>query len=126
MINPRALIIEDDKDVAELYRHVLESLGFETETIRTGEAASARLTIIVPAVVLLDLLLPPHISGADILHQIRADKRLTETRVIVVTGHPELAETVGDEADVVLIKPVDVAQLSELVAHLHPCDRSAP
>ena len=124
MINPRALIVEDDKDVSELYRHVLESLGFETEVIRTGEAASARLTAIVPAVVLLDLLLPPHISGADILHQIRADKRLTETRVIVVTGHPELAETVGDEADAVLIKPVDVAQLSELITHLHPRDKS--
>jgi CheY-like chemotaxis protein len=126
MINPRALIVEDDKDVSELYRHVLESLGFETEVIRTGEAALARLTAIVPAVVVLDLLLPPHISGADILHQIRADKRLTETRVIVVTGHPELAETVSDEADAVLIKPVDVAQLSELITHLHPRDRSDP
>jgi CheY-like chemotaxis protein len=124
MINPRALIVEDDKDVSELYRHVLESLGFETEVIRTGEAALARLTAIVPAVVVLDLLLPPHISGADILHQIRADKRLTETRVIVVTGHPELAETVGDEADVVLIKPVDVAQLSELITRLYPRDTS--
>jgi CheY-like chemotaxis protein len=124
MVNPHSLVIEDDRDVAELYRHVLESLGFETEVIRSGEAALARLAAIVPAVVLLDLLLPPHISGTDILHQIRADKRLTETRVIVVTGHPELAETVSDEADAVLVKPVDVSQLSDLIAHLHPRDRS--
>jgi hypothetical protein len=44
--------------------------------------------------------------------------------VIVVTGHPELAETVRDEADVVLIKPVDVDQLSDLIVRLHPRDRS--
>ena len=124
MIHPHALIIEDDKDAAELYRHVLEPLGFETEIIRTGEAASARLTDVVPTVVLLDLHLPDRISGTDILHQIRADKRLTETRVIVVSGHPELAETVGDEADVVLIKPVDVSTLSDLITRLQPDDRN--
>jgi CheY-like chemotaxis protein len=71
-------------------------------------------------VVLLDLHLPPYISGSDVLHQIRADKQLIETRVIVVTGHPELAETIGDEADAVLIKPVDVGLLSDLIARLHP------
>ncbi len=124
MINPRALIIEDDKDVSELYRHVLESHGFETEVIRTGEAASARLTAIVPAVVVLDLHLPARLSGTDVLHQIRADQRLAETRVIVVTGHPELAETVGAEADAVLIKPVDVSQLGDLIAHLRPGGKS--
>ena len=124
MINPRALAIEDDKDIAELYGRVLESLGFETEILRTGEAALARLAVIVPVVVLLDLNLPPHISGRDVLHQIRADKRLAETRVIVVTGHPELAEAIGDEADAVLIKPVDVSLLSDLIARLHPRDRS--
>jgi CheY-like chemotaxis protein len=120
MTNRRALVIEDDKDIAELYGRVLESLGFETEIIRRGEAASARLTAVVPAVVLLDLHLPSHISGSDILHQIRADKRLIETRVIVITGHPELAETIRDEADMVLNKPVDVGQLSDLISRLYP------
>jgi DNA-binding response OmpR family regulator len=124
MINPRALAIEDDRDIAELYGRVLESLGFETEILHTGEAALARLAVIAPAMVLLDLNLPPHISGSDVLHQIRADKRLAETRVIVVTGHPELAEAIGDEADAVLIKPVDVSLLSDLIARLHPRDRS--
>jgi len=120
MANPRALVVEDDKDISELYGRVLESLGFETEIIRSGEAASARLTVVVPAVVLLDLLLPPHVSGSDILHQIRADKRMTGTRVVVITGHPELAEAIRDEADVVLNKPVDVEQLSDLISRLHP------
>jgi len=119
-----ALIVEDDRDVAALYRHVVESLGFEAEVLRSGEAASARLEMIVPAVVVLDMHLPVHISGSDLLHQIRTDKRLTRTRVIVVTGHAELAETIRDEADAVLIKPVDISQLSDLIAHLLPRDRA--
>ena len=123
MADPRALVVEDDKDISELYGRVLESLGFETEIIRRGETASARLTVVVPAVVLLDLHLPGHVSGTDILRQIRADKRMTQTRVIIITGHPELAEAIRDEADVVLNKPVDVEQLSDLITRLRPRDR---
>jgi DNA-binding response OmpR family regulator len=118
MNNPRALIVEDDKDVAELYSRVLATLGFETETTRTGEAALGRLAVIAPEVVLLDLSLPSHVSGKDIVQQIRADKRLIETRVIVITGHPDLADTVRDEADAVFFKPVDISQLSDTIARL--------
>ena len=124
MVKPRALAIEDDKAIAELYRHVLESLGFETEIIRTGEAALVRLATAVPAVVLLDLNLISRVSGNDILHRIRADRRLTGTRVVVITGYPVLADSVRDKADAVLIKPVDVKELSELIERLYPRDRS--
>jgi len=37
--NPSALIIHEDKEVAEPYARVLESLGFATEILQTGEAA---------------------------------------------------------------------------------------
>src|SRR5512136_2550664 len=124
MAKPRALAIEDDKEIAELYRRVLEPLGFETEIIRTGEAALVRLATSTPAVVLLDLNLVSRVSGSDILHRIRADRRLTGTRVVVITGYPVLADTVRDRADAVLIKPVDVKELSDLIGRLYPRDRS--
>ena len=114
------LIVEDDRDVAELYGRVLESSGFTTEIVRTGEAALARLSVSVPDVVVLDLSLPPHVSGTDVLNKIRADQRLAETRVVVVTGHPDLADTVRDSADLVLLKPVEVNQLIDLVTRLRP------
>ncbi|HET7087374.1 MAG TPA: response regulator, partial [Anaerolineae bacterium] len=70
--------------------------------------------------VVLDLKLLPHVSGTDVLLRIRADPRLAETRVIVVTGHPDLADAVRDRADLVLLKPVDVNQLSDFVLRLRP------
>ena len=124
MANPHALAIEDDKEIADFYGRVLESFGFEAEIIRNGEAALARLAAVVPSLVLLDLNLPSRVSGSDILHQIRADPRLTETRVIVITGHAELAETVRDEADLVFIKPVDIGDLGDLIARLQPRGKS--
>ncbi len=118
MIKSRALIVEDDKDVAELYSHLLDSLGFENEVIRTGAAALERLADTTPSLVLLDLNLPPRVSGAEVLRHIRAEPRLKGTCVIVVTGHPELAETVRGECEQVLIKPVDLDRLTDLVKHL--------
>ncbi len=120
--NPVILVIEDDKDIAELYNHALEASGFEAEITRTGEAALERLAAIVPDVVLLDLKLSLHISGADVLLHIRSDQRLTKTRVIVVTGHPDLAETVKAMADLILIKPIDVSQLSNIVTQFRQSD----
>lgn len=120
MNNPSALIIDDDKEVAEPYARVLESLGFATETLQTGEAALSWLAVRMPDLVVLDLHLPSHVSGTEILKHIRVDQRSTETRVIVITGHPDLADSVRDRADLVLLKPVDVSQLRELTARLYP------
>ncbi len=124
MNNPLALIIEDEQDVAMLSSHVLKSLGFETEIIGVGDKALARLAVTAPDVVLLDLHLPHGVSGIDILHRIRADERLKATRVIIVTGQPHMAETLRDEADLVLLKPFSIDQLSDLVARLRPDDTS--
>jgi hypothetical protein len=45
---------------------------------------------------------------------------LAAVRVIVVTGHPELADTIREQADLVLLKPVDVNQISDFVTRLRP------
>ena len=44
--------------------------------------------------------------------------------VVVITGYPVLADTVRDKAGAVLIKPVDVKELSDLITRLYPRDRS--
>lgn len=118
MTKPLILIIEDDKDIAELYLHLLESSKADIEIIRTGEDAMARLAATVPNIVLLDLKLFPHLSGTDILLHIRAEHRLATTRVIVLTGHPSMVEPVKDYADWILIKPIEIGELQDIVARL--------
>jgi len=71
----------------------------------------------VPQIVVLDLNLPG-ISGADILAHIRADKRLSKTHVILATADERQAETLTDDADIVLLKPVSPTQLRELALRI--------
>jgi two-component system response regulator BaeR len=119
MNQPLAFIIEDDQKLATIFTEALHAAQYSTESILSGEKAVARLTETTPDLVVLDLHLP-EVSGKDILHKIRADSRLQSTRVILATADPIVAETLREEADVVLIKPVSYSQLRDLAMRLRP------
>ncbi len=115
--NPLALIIEDGEDLAMIFAGALQEAQFEIETISDGQMALDRLAEVTPAVVVLDLHLP-NVPGKDILRQIRADERLSETRVILATADPLTARELQAEANLVLLKPVSFDQLSILASRL--------
>jgi len=114
-----ALIIEDDRDLALIFAQALQAAGFATGIVRDGDDALARLAVVTPDIVVLDLHLP-RISGADILREIRADERLAQTRVIVATADPRMADMLQDQPDLVLLKPISFSQLRDLAARLAP------
>jgi two-component system, cell cycle response regulator DivK len=113
-----ALIIEDDEDLSTIFSEALSAAGFETEIVRDGGIAQARLNEVMPTVIILDMHLP-HVSGADLLKQIRADARLAQARIVVTTADARMGEAVREESDFVLIKPISFTQLRELTARLH-------
>jgi diguanylate cyclase (GGDEF)-like protein len=120
---PLAMVIEDERDIAELYKAVLDLVGFRTELFANGIDAKRRLKTVEPDIILLDLQLAPvpGVSGTEILTWIRSSERFAATKVMVITAHAHLIEDLqaqGD-ADLVLLKPVSVAQLRHLVTRLH-------
>ncbi len=128
MDKPFALIVEDDRDIAALFRHVLDVAGYQTEIVMHGGEAVERLQSLSPDIVLLDLSLPG-VPGSVILEDMRADERLKEIPVVVITAHSHIADTLPVEPDLVLLKPVNLEQLSNLVQRLrHPAKsmRQAP
>ncbi len=117
MEKPFALIVEDDRDIAALFRHVLDIAGYRTEISMHGRDAVERLRLERPDIVLLDLGLPG-IPGPKILERMRAEERLRDVPVIVVTAHSHLADSLPVEPDLVLLKPVNLSQLNGLVQRL--------
>ena len=124
MIQPLALIIEDDQGLATIFAQALKTSEFETEVISAGDIALARLAEVIPAIVVLDLHLPG-VSGKNILKYIRSDDRLADTRVMVATADPHMADSLEDEPDLVLVKPISFIQLRDLAARLRPPDITA-
>lgn len=114
MSNPLALIIEDDMKLAELFAIALRQAEYEPQIANDGANAIGQLATTVPTMVLLDLHVP-YLSGRDILYKIKADPRLTNTRVILTTADPLSAEELQDKVDLVLIKPIGFTQLRDMV-----------
>ena len=117
MDKPFVLIVEDERDIAALFRHVMDLAGYRTEIAANGSLALERLSHSEPDVVLLDLTLP-EVSGVEVLKNMRADERLRRTPVVVITAHYELAGNLEVEPDLVMLKPVSAAQLTSLVQRL--------
>lgn len=118
MEKPLALIVEDDPEIAALYRHVLDMAGYQTEIAFHGQVAVERLNRSQPDIVILDLNLPG-ISGNEILELIRAEDRLNHTKVIVVTAYAHIAESLSAEPDLILFKPISIEQFSDLIERFH-------
>jgi DNA-binding response OmpR family regulator len=108
-----AVVIEDDLDLAEIFSEALQAAGFQVETINHGETALSRLKEIVPTIVILDLHLPG-VDGRQILKAIRADDRLTSTRVVIASADAAMAGNL--QADLVLLKPISFSQLRDLTS----------
>ena len=112
-----AFIIEDDVDLSTIFADALESVGYEVERIKDGLMAQQRLKEETPNLILLDMHLP-HISGGDLLTEIRKDERFSNTNVILTTADARMAEAYEPLADFVMVKPISFVQLRDLTARL--------
>jgi DNA-binding response OmpR family regulator len=116
MPTPVVFVVEDDPKLTKIITFALQE-NFEIETCADGSLAVERLKQIVPDIVILDLNLPG-VSGRQVLEGIRADARLANTRVILTTADERQAETLNNEADLILLKQVSPTQLREMALRM--------
>ena len=119
---PFALIVEDERDIVALFRHVLDLAGYRTEIVLDGKAAMEHLSKTTPDIVLLDLGLPG-LSGTEILVRMHADERLKKIPVVVITALPHAAQALPVTPQLVLIKPVNIEQMTTLIRRICPTEQ---
>ena len=116
----RALIVEDDSNIAELLRLYLGKDGFEVMIAPDGGKAESMFDLFTPDVVLLDIMLPDE-DGLEILGKLRANKNTAAIPVIMVTAKTsELDKVKGLDlgADDYITKPFGVMELISRVKAL--------
>lgn len=119
MASPYALVVEDDPQVAGLFRIALQDAGYQTEVLDNGHKAQVSLMFTAPDLILLDLHLPA-LDGGVLLRQIRSQDRLAHTRVMLVTGDPAGAQRFAGQVDSTLYKPVGYDQVHQVARELMP------
>jgi len=81
----KILLIEDDPLLIDIYTTKLKSSDFEVEVEDDGARVVAQIEKIKPDLVVLDIVLP-HMDGWDILRQIRGNKLIRNTKVMILSN----------------------------------------
>jgi signal transduction histidine kinase/DNA-binding LacI/PurR family transcriptional regulator/AraC-like DNA-binding protein/CheY-like chemotaxis protein len=81
------LIVDDDPEVRRAHQALVEEdlPGYAARVAENGESALAMMENETPALVLLDLVMPG-LSGAEVLDRMRADPRLRQVPVVILSS----------------------------------------
>lgn len=108
------VVVEDEDDLRECLREVLEDAGYAVRTAADGREGLSRIAEAPrPCVVVLDLVMPV-MSGNELWATMQADPALADVPVLVSTSDPARAP----RGVRVLRKPYDVARILDAVAAL--------
>jgi DNA-binding response OmpR family regulator len=82
------LLIEDDRQVLDMYQLRLERDGYRVHTAGDGEHGLAIAREIVPAIIFLDIRLPK-VDGFEVLARLRADDATRHIPVVILSNYGE-------------------------------------
>ena len=112
------LVVEDDRDSAEVTCDVVEWLGYRSVVAHRGMDAIRLARELGPEIVLLDLGLPDA-RGSDVARALRD----MGARIVAITGFSEperLAAAYAAGVGEVVIKPLTIAGLRDALGRARP------
>lgn len=115
----RVLAIEDNRDFAQLFRHMLEVMGCELDIMSDARSGLARAHEILPKLIFCDIGLPGDMDGLAFARAARADPALAHIPLVAVSGYNSPADVQRAlEAGFNRLcgKPVKFADISEVLA----------
>ncbi|MCD6048775.1 MAG: chemotaxis protein CheY [Verrucomicrobia bacterium] len=116
---PKALVVEDERDLTTLIAYHLERHGIKTTTAADGEIGLMLATRNQYDIVILDLMLPS-LSGLEISRQLH-NRMIPSPPVIILTAvSPEIVATIREKlfAEQIIFKPFKPQDLVNCVTHL--------
>jgi len=81
----KILLVDDDKELCELYKTTLTAEGFIVEVADNGETALSEIMKQKPDLVILDIMMPK-IHGIDTLDILKATPETKEIKVIILSA----------------------------------------
>ena len=115
---PAILVVDDNRDNADIIRQYLEVRGYPITVATSGEEALALFETVKPSLVLLDVMMPGR-DGWEVCRIMKQHPDLGKlVRVIMVTALNEMEdkqEALQTGADDYVEKPFDLATLAATV-----------
>lgn len=127
-MNNTILIVEDDIDINHLLKKILKTAGYDVMQAYSGTEAKLWMEKTMPALILLDLMLPG-MSGEMLLEDIRHNQK-SDVPIIVLSAKTALHDKVSllkNGADDYITKPFEQEEvLARIEAALRRFGKSTP
>lgn len=114
----RVLLIEDNRDFAEIFSMLLQERGCEIDWEESATAGLQRAGFQTYDVIFCDIGLPGRMNGLEFAQSVRNERHLSEAFLISISGYTDVRhreEAVNAGFDYVLAKPVDFDDLDEIL-----------
>ena len=130
MGNKKILVVDDESDMRIFVSAVAETMGFVPITAKDGVEALEKARSHLPALVILDVMMPKIDDGIHAYEQFRTDQDLSHIPIIMLSAIAKktflhsikmLRPRKGDpipEPEAYLEKPPDASELSKLISGL--------
>lgn len=108
----RILVIDDLADNLFLLQTILETEGYEVDTVDRWNLALERLKTTPPDLILMDVMMP-EMNGYELTRHIRQNAKLTSIPILLLTARSEasIKEGLASGANDFIRKPVDIEEL---------------
>jgi len=113
----RALIVEDEIELAELFTEILRRRGLDATVLHEGGPAPAWMRDNQPDLVLLDLMLPDK-SGYAVCEEVKLDRKTNLIPIVMVTArsaHQDMVRGLAVGANEYVTKPFTLDQLNDAI-----------
>jgi CheY-like chemotaxis protein/anti-sigma regulatory factor (Ser/Thr protein kinase) len=110
----RALIVEDETELADLFVEILRHRGMEAHVLHLGVPAAEWVRQHKPDLILLDLMLPDK-SGYAVCEELKLDRKTNLIPIVMVTartGHADMVKGLAVGANEYVTKPFTLDQLN--------------
>lgn len=107
------LIVEDEKEIAQLIHNCLTREGFECHISHDGLSALEKISTLQPDLIILDLMLP-QLDGLEVCNRVRNQGMSKDPYILMLTAKGEEIDRViglSTGADDYLIKPFSPREL---------------
>jgi len=114
----RVLIVDDNRDGADLLGLLVEHLGNQVHVTYGGRQALEVVTAFRPDVMLVDLIMP-EMNGCDLVRRVRQIPALAHTKIFAVTGRKDdenTAMALKSGCEAILVKPIELSDIKSALA----------
>ena len=119
----KILIVDDEQDIVESLKFVLEVSGYTCYTAFNGEEGLRLAKEIIPDLIILDVMMPK-INGYKISRLLKYDNKYKDIPIIMVTARSQLEDKmIGEETGVneYITKPFELDQIVKKVEEYLSC-----